>query len=304
MGRIESGCAVVPRLQGYTKVKGGLEMAPVPEVILGKIAEPAVKWGLDQLIASLKSRLENKPNVDLDGVKRISGYLASFKSRGESGGATYQLPSPRPEIWSQEQTTFERIFADWSYDVGPNPMDSNVSAELKRWLKSLGTAETIIWKGTSGHFVFDFPIKNAPIKEAARHHTIRQMYPFVILCRIPKRGRDADYDYMYEFVLLFMKGWKVFLDDHTSFVSGNSLILNRMSYVEGDFYFKDVFYLDKDRNSDFSNQPLALRRHMIVSETNSSVHICLTGVPYIQHKRPESVYHKHVTRWYREFQIL
>jgi hypothetical protein len=279
-------------------------MAPAAEILAGKIAEPVIKWGLDQLIDSLKGRLKNKPNVDLDGVKRITRYLASFKSKGQSGGETYQLPPPRPEIWSQEQTTFKRIFADWFYDVGPNPVDSNVSVELKHWLESLETAETTIWKGTSGHFVFDFPIENAPIKEAARHHTIRQMYPFVILCRIPKQGRDADYDYMYDFVLLFVNGWKVFLDDHTSFVSGNSLILNRMSYIEGDFYFKDVFYQDKDRSSDFSNQPLALRRHMIVSETSSSVHICLTGVPYIQHKRPESDYHKHVGRWYREFQIL
>lgn len=280
-------------------------MSPVTGAVVGvaveKIAEPVVGWGLDQLIVSLKSRLKNKPNVDLDGVKRISGYLASFKSKGQSGGEIYNLPT-KPEVWSQEQTTFERIFADWFYDVGPVPKDERVAAELDHWLNRLKDAETIIWKGTSGHFIFDFPIEDAPVRKVGRHQTIRQMYPFIILCRIPKQGNDTDY--MYEFVLLFMNGWKVFLDNHTKFVSGNSLILNRMSYIEGEFFFSDVFYLDRDRNSGLSNKPLALRRHMIVSETNSSVHICLSGVPYVQYSKPESPYHRHVARWYREFQIL
>jgi hypothetical protein len=53
-------------------------MSPIPEVVAGTLAEPVIKWGLDQLIESLKHRLKNKPNVDLDGVKRICGYLASF----------------------------------------------------------------------------------------------------------------------------------------------------------------------------------------------------------------------------------
>jgi hypothetical protein len=271
-------------------------------VIITPIVEAATKWTLDKLLESLKARFENKPDIDLEGIKRICSYLSSFKSKGQSFGETYKFPPPDPAVWSKESTTLQRIFGEWFYGAGlpgsEPPPESPVSAVLKQWLETLETADTLLWKGTSGHY--DFEINDDPIKIAAKHKTIRYMYPFVILCEIEKDHPD---DYLSSFVLLYINGWKAFLDEHTTFQAGNSLILNRMCYVEGDFFFNDVFYRDKDHNSELCSKPLALRRQMIVSETSSSLHICMTGVPYIQNEKPNK-YHTHVARWLKHFQIL